>query len=176
MASRSRYDEPGVEPANEPVLERIIEPYRSDDQGVVTELAASEGLPLEPDAEVRRGHALLWVARRAAQAPAQGYLLAWEVADELELLHLVIDRTARRRGFGGALLDELLAHGRRRGLSAVHLEVRVSNEGALTLYRSRGFREEGVRRGYYGDGEDALVLTLPLPVAVALDRDDGAND
>lgn len=163
MTSTDRDDERRVEPAEEPVgVAPIVAPYGAEDHGVVMELAASERLPLEPDAEVRRGHALLWVVRPAARVPAQGYLLAWRVADELELLHLVVHPAARRRGFGGALLDELLAHGRRRGLGAVYLEVRVSNEGALRLYRSRGFREEGRRRGYYADGEDALVLTLPL--------------
>ena len=38
------------------------------------------------------------------------------------------------------------------------LEVARGNEAALALYRAAGFREEGVRRSYYGPGEDALIL------------------
>lgn len=140
----------------------VVEPYASHDARVVMAMAAIEHLPLEPEAEVRRGHALLWVARRARGAPAEGYLLAWRVADEMEILHLVVHPTARRRGLGGALLDRLLTEGRAQGVCAVHLEVRVSNQPALELYRSRGFREEGRRRAYYGDGEDALILSAPL--------------
>jgi ribosomal-protein-alanine N-acetyltransferase len=42
------------------------------------------------------------------------------------------------------------------------LEVRVSNEPARQFYRSYGFTEAYRRRAYYQDGEDALVMVLPL--------------
>jgi len=43
----------------------------------------------------------------------------------------------------------------------VFLEVRASNAAALALYRSAGFREIGVRRGYYQNAngsEDAITM------------------
>jgi ribosomal-protein-alanine N-acetyltransferase len=46
----------------------------------------------------------------------------------------------------------------------VTLEVRASNEAALAFYGRHGFAPVAIRRGYYEDnGEDALVLVLPLP-------------
>ena len=62
------------------------------------------------------------------------------------------------------------AAARSAGASTLLLEVRPSNEGALSLYRHFGFRQIGVRRGYYpaqGGREDALVLTHALEKAEA---------
>jgi ribosomal-protein-alanine N-acetyltransferase len=45
----------------------------------------------------------------------------------------------------------------------VTLEVRPSNDAALSLYRRMGFEEKGHRRGYYLDnGEDALIMVKKL--------------
>ena len=76
-----------------------------------------------------------------------------------EILNLAVHPDARRQGLGGALLDALLAEAKRRGLSLVALEVRVSNLGAIALYRSRGFAVAGVRRRFYtAPAEDAYTM------------------
>ena len=72
------------------------------------------------------------------------------------------DRWGQR--IGAQLLDALVAESARRGCTDVFLEVRVDNDRAQRLYRSRGFAEIGVRRGYYQpSGMDALVMQLSLP-------------
>jgi len=92
-----------------------------------------------------------------------GYLMAWVVHDELHVLNLAVARRVRRRGVGAALMAAALHLARREGLATVTLEVRRSNAGAQAFYREFGFREIGVRAGYYPDtGEDALVMTLTL--------------
>ncbi len=79
--------------------------------------------------------------------------------DEGEILNLAVHPDARRQGLGGALLDALLAEAKRRGLSLIALEVRVSNLGAIALYRSRGFAVAGVRRRFYtAPAEDAYTM------------------
>ena len=71
------------------------------------------------------------------------------------------DRWGRR--IGAMLLDALLAEAARRGCTDVFLEVRADNDRAQRLYRSRGFAEIGIRRGYYQpSGMDALVMQLSL--------------
>jgi ribosomal protein S18 acetylase RimI-like enzyme len=37
--------------------------------------------------------------------------------------------------------------------------VRASNDGAIALYETLRYYQAGVRRGYYQDGEDAVVMT-----------------
>jgi ribosomal-protein-alanine N-acetyltransferase len=88
-----------------------------------------------------------------------GYLVAWSVGAEGEILNLAVARAAQRRGIGRALLDEALTRLGAAGVSSVYLEVRPSNAAARALYASRGFREAAVRRHYYrSPREDALVL------------------
>jgi ribosomal-protein-alanine N-acetyltransferase len=91
-----------------------------------------------------------------------GALLAWQVADEVTLLDVAVPLGARRGGHGRALVLELLEHGKKAGGALVVLEVRASNVAARTLYRSLGFEEIHVRRGYYRDGEDGLEMHARL--------------
>ncbi|MEY9215216.1 ribosomal protein S18-alanine N-acetyltransferase [Thermobifida halotolerans] len=67
------------------------------------------------------------------------------------------------RGIGRTLLSALLDEARRRGISAVFLEVRSDNPRAQDLYRRFGFTEIGVRPGYYV-GADAVVMRRLEPV------------
>jgi ribosomal-protein-alanine N-acetyltransferase len=66
------------------------------------------------------------------------------------------------RGIGSALLTELISEGRRRGAADVLLEVRADNPRAQQLYRRFGFEQIHVRRKYYRDGVDALIMRLEL--------------
>ncbi len=103
------------------------------------------------------------------------YFVAMPGVDEIHLLNLTVAPEMQGRGHGSALLDAVCAHGRARGMGALWLEVRESNEPARTLYRRRGFAEVGRRRGYYpapaGRREDAIVMRLVLagPDSHALD-------
>lgn len=86
-----------------------------------------------------------------------GYAGRWTVADWSEISNVVVDAAFRRRGIGRALLCQILEEADR-NCADVTLEVARGNEAALGLYRAAGFCEEGVRRNYYGSGEDALIL------------------
>jgi ribosomal-protein-alanine N-acetyltransferase len=86
-------------------------------------------------------------------------------AGEMHVLNLCVAEAQRGRGFGRRLLEHLLAQGAAAGMYAAFLEVRPSNEAALRLYRSLGFQQIGMRRGYYqavNGREDACVLKLSL--------------
>lgn len=98
-----------------------------------------------------------------------GALVAWHVVDEVTVVDVAVSPTRRREGHGRALVEELLVWSRAHEKRLVLLEVRASNTPARTLYGSLGFTEVNVRRGYYGDGEDAVEMhaTLALPPASA---------
>jgi ribosomal-protein-alanine N-acetyltransferase len=74
-------------------------------------------------------------------------------------------------GIGSALLPELINEGRRRGAADVLLEVRADNPRAQQLYRRFGFEQIHVRRKYYRDGVDALIMRLQLEDVLALHED-----
>jgi ribosomal-protein-alanine N-acetyltransferase len=91
-----------------------------------------------------------------------GYLCSWYLQGELHILNLATAPSFRRRGIAGTLLGRALDQNGRLGLEKAFLEVRVSNETAMTLYRRFGFRTIFRRPAYYPDGEDAFVMELKL--------------
>jgi len=95
-----------------------------------------------------------------------GYLCLWEIGREIHITNLAVDPARRRRGLARLLLGAVLHDARQRAVELVFLEVRPTNEEALRLYESFGFRVIGRRKGYYFDtGEDALVMEASLPAA-----------
>ena len=91
-----------------------------------------------------------------------GYTCRWRVTDEVHVLNVAIHPERRGRGFGRLLLEAIVGEARSSRARVVYLEVRAGNVVARRLYRSLGFRELGVRRGYYGPGQDAIVMELRL--------------
>ncbi len=90
-----------------------------------------------------------------------GFLIFWLVHDELHILNVATHPSHRRRGVARAVLEATLERGRAHRCTLATLEVRRSNEAALDLYRSYGFRAVGIRPNYYVDeGEDAIVMVL----------------
>lgn len=81
----------------------------------------------------------------------------WVVVDELHITVLATDPDWRRRGLGRAVLQALAAAAVPRGCTRATLEVASGNGAALALYASAGFRTAGRRRGYYTNGDDALI-------------------
>lgn len=71
------------------------------------------------------------------------------------LISLAVAASRRRRGVGSALVREAA---RRCAPAPLWLEVRETNRAARSFYRSLGFAQRDVNRGYYPNGEDALIL------------------
>lgn len=92
--------------------------------------------------------------------PRGGFLLLRVVADEAEII--TIGAGPKRQGIGRDLLLAGLDYGRRLGAAVVYLEVAAGNQAARCFYDSFGFTQAGLRRRYYDNGEDALVLKLSL--------------
>lgn len=99
---------------------------------------------------------------RAPGEALVGALLAWLVADELTILDVAVVPAHRRAGHGRALVVEALRAARVEGGRLALLEVRVGNAPARALYRTMGFEESRVRRGYYADGEDGVEMHATL--------------
>jgi ribosomal-protein-alanine N-acetyltransferase len=103
--------------------------------------------------------AIFLVAKTDPNAPVAGYVVAFSVGEDGEILNVAVASEFRGRGLAGQMLDAALIELAGRGVRTAFLEVRESNEAARGLYRSRNFAEIGRRRGYYRRPlEDALVL------------------
>jgi [ribosomal protein S18]-alanine N-acetyltransferase len=94
-----------------------------------------------------------------------GYAVLMLAAGEAHLLNLSIAAHSQRRGHGRELLHSVVGVAREHKAKVLFLEVRPSNQIGQRLYARNGFRQIGVRRGYYParkGREDALVLALDL--------------
>lgn len=94
-----------------------------------------------------------------------GYSIMSIASAEAHVLNLCVHPRAQSRGFGRRLLTSLLGRAREAGVDKVFLEVRPSNKHAISLYRSVGFEEVGIRPAYYQarwGREDAVILAAML--------------
>jgi ribosomal-protein-alanine N-acetyltransferase len=113
-----------------------------------------------------------YLARKRIDGGGQwlGYFIAMPGVQEVHLLNLTVAPAYQRRGHARAMLDELVRESHALGAQRLWLEVRASNQRAQELYRRYGFRDVGLRRGYYPAGalarENAIVMSLALNHAV----------
>ena len=98
---------------------------------------------------------------RDGDAPI-GYSVYWRVTDEVHLLNVAVHPNRQHLGVGRILVDAVVADSRRLDARVIFLEVRAGNVAARSLYARLGFRELGVRRAYYGPGQDAIVMERRL--------------
>lgn len=100
----------------------------------------------------------LWLVAEDAGKVA-GYIGSQSVLGEADMLNLAVAQEYRRRGLGTRLINDLEARLRQQKVSSLTLEVRVSNEAAIALYKKLGFSQVGRRRNYYEKPrEDAWIL------------------
>ncbi len=91
-----------------------------------------------------------------------GYLCSWLVCGELHIHNVATLPLFRRRGVAARLMRHAMARCPVGEPEKVFLEVRAGNAGAIALYRSFGFADVMVRKNYYPDGEDALLMELDV--------------
>ncbi|QPM69216.1 ribosomal protein S18-alanine N-acetyltransferase [Atribacter laminatus] len=87
-----------------------------------------------------------------------GYIGYWYLFEEAHITTFAIHPDYRRQGLGKQLLKHALNLILNQGCHEVFLEVRISNFPAQNLYHSLGFTAVGIRKKYYIDGEDAIIM------------------
>ena len=86
------------------------------------------------------------------------YVIGRVIAPEGEIYRVAVLPEYRKRGIAYRLLDYAVKTERGRGLEILFLEVRSRNTPAISLYRAYGFRDMGIRRGYYKNPDDDAII------------------
>lgn len=90
-----------------------------------------------------------------------GYAGLWAIEDEGHITNVAVHPDYRRKHLGSILVDTLIGETKNEGLKRFTLEVRASNQAAISLYEKFDFVSAGVRKGYYEDNnEDAIIMWL----------------
>lgn len=95
-----------------------------------------------------------------------GYLISSLMVDDFHVLNVAVEPTARGQGFGRKLMLQAIHLAKAENAGRVLLEVRVTNQTAIKLYKSLGFYQLAIRKKYYpaanNSREDAIVMSLDL--------------
>lgn len=91
-----------------------------------------------------------------------GYLCLTVLFDEAEILDVAVDPALQRSGIGQMLMQWVCGEALRQGAATLRLEVRATSYPAITLYKRFGFVTSGLRKAYYEQGVDALLMDKNL--------------
>jgi ribosomal-protein-alanine acetyltransferase len=94
-----------------------------------------------------------------------GYIGVITVLDEGDITNVAVKQSRQREGLGNLLVSSLLRLADELGIKTMHLEVRASNEQALSLYKRNGFEAIGTRHNYYeSPTEDAITMYQKISI------------
>ena len=79
--------------------------------------------------------------------------------DEATLNNIVVKKSCRGRGIGGELLETLIELCADLNMKSLTLEVNSLNTPAINLYEKFGFKNLGIRKKYYNNSQDAIIMT-----------------
>ncbi|MCR4874653.1 MAG: ribosomal protein S18-alanine N-acetyltransferase [Clostridia bacterium] len=87
-----------------------------------------------------------------------GYYSFQKICDEGYINNIAIKREYQSQGLGTKLFEDLIERAEKFEVKALTLEVGKNNNKAIGLYKKFGFKVEGVRKNYYKNSEDALIM------------------
>ncbi len=92
-----------------------------------------------------------------------GYMGLYLSFDEASVTNVAVSPTCRKKGYGKALVVASKEAAKAAGAESIFLEVRVSNEPAISLYKKLGFEELGIRKKFYEHPvEDAIIMKVGI--------------
>lgn len=86
----------------------------------------------------------------------------WKSIDDIHITNIVTKKNLRNKGIGKTILQELINQAKNFGYNIVTLEVNENNFPAISLYRMFGFKEAGIRKRYYNNIDNAIIMNLEI--------------
>ncbi len=88
-----------------------------------------------------------------------GFAGIWKAVDDIHITNIVTKITKRHMGIASKLLETLIDIAKKEKFNLT-LEVKQSNINAIKLYEKYNFKKIGLRKNYYGQNENAIIMTL----------------
>ncbi len=89
-----------------------------------------------------------------------GYGGFWNIVNEGHITNIAVHENYRCQKVATKIVDNMIEVSEKLGITGLTLEVRVSNVVATKFYKGKGFVEEGRRKNYYENKEDAIIMWL----------------
>lgn len=91
-----------------------------------------------------------------------GYAGIWQPLEEAHITNIVTKKDKRQNKIGTKMIEKLISMAQKRKLNNITLEVNVNNMPAINLYKKYQFKQVGLRKKYYNNTDDAIIMTLTL--------------
>lgn len=105
---------------------------------------------------------LIWFRVIEVNNDVIGYIGGYFFMEDGEILNFLIQEEYQHLGYGTQLFNSIMDEASLIGIKRVTLEVRRSNQKGLNFYKKHNFKEISVRKHYYKNGEDAIVMMKEL--------------
>ena len=86
----------------------------------------------------------------------------WKAVDDIHITDIVVKKIFRRQKIGSILLEQLISLTKQQNITSITLEVNSNNIPAQKLYEKFGFKRVGLRKKYYNNTDDAVIMTKDL--------------
>lgn len=87
----------------------------------------------------------------------------WKSVDDVHITNIVTSKNFRRQNIGSMLLSNLIDLAKaEKDITSITLEVNSVNIPAQKLYEKFGFKVVGIRKKYYNNTDDAIIMTKEL--------------
>ena len=82
------------------------------------------------------------------------------IIDQVNIMNIVVKKDKRNFGIGSSLLEEIIRYSKIHNATSITLEVNEKNIPAIKLYKKYGFKQVGLRRKYYNNEDNAILMDL----------------
>ena len=82
------------------------------------------------------------------------------ILDEADLMNIVTKKCCRHEGIASNIMDKLIEYCKQEKIKCINLEVSIQNSIAINFYKKYNFKEVGLRKKYYDNTYDAILMKL----------------
>lgn len=87
-----------------------------------------------------------------------GYYSFAQIIDEGHINNIAVRKIDQSKGYGSILMEDMIKMADKKNIIALTLEVEVENIKAINLYTKYNFKNEGIRKKYYKNTKDAMIM------------------
>ena len=108
--------------------------------------------------ELENGKSKYFVAKQENEIVGFAGILL--IIDQVNIMNIVVKKDKRNFGIGYLLLEEIIRYSKIHNATSITLEVNEKNIPAIKLYKKYGFKQVGLRRKYYNNEDNAILMDL----------------
>lgn len=108
--------------------------------------------------ELENGKSKCFVAKQENEIVGFAGILL--IIDQVNIMNIVVKKDKRNFGIGSSLLEEIIRYSKIHNATSITLEVNEKNIPAIKLYKKYGFKQVGLRRKYYNNEDNAILMDL----------------